>query len=185
MSAAAAGVGIAQFGLSFIQSQNQRAVGAYQQRIADFNAKMAEKQADRVIEVGAKNANKVRAEGQKVEAAQKVNFAAQGIDISSGSALAIQQETAALAAEDARTVENNAFMEAMGLRYEALNTRQEGRMAYIGANLDADMSLVQGGLQGALSYQRLKGNKPWNNQDTEPMSIGHYGGKGSYYPTPG
>lgn len=148
-------LGFAQFGLSFIQSQNQRAMGAYQQKIADFNAKMAEKQADRVIELGVKESRKALESGEQVLGSQQVNFASQGVDISSGSALAIQQETMAKSADDARTIENNAFMEAMGLRYEALNQRQQGRMAYIGANFNADQSLVNGGLQGALTYQRV------------------------------
>lgn len=158
-SGTGAGLGLAQFGMSFLQSQNMRSAGAYQEKIAEFNAKMAERQADRVIELGIKESGKARKAGAQVLGSQRVSLANQGLDLNTGSALAVQQETLEASADDARTIENNAFMEAMGLRYEALTQRQQGRMANIGANFEADMSLVNGGLQGALTYQRVSSGK--------------------------
>lgn len=159
VSGAGAGLAAAQFGLSFLQGQNARAMGAYQQKIANFNAQMAERQADRVLELGLKESGKAREAGAEVLGSQRVATASQGLDLNTGSALAVQQETVTKSADDARAIENNAFMEALGLKYEALNTRQQGRMAKIAADFEADMSLVNGGLQGAMTYQRASSGK--------------------------
>jgi hypothetical protein len=131
------------------------AAGAYQERVQEFNARMAEKQADLIIQKSAKDANQVRLQGDQVLGKQRVNFAAQGIDINSGSALAIQDETVARSKEDARTVINNAYLEAIGIRYDAVNQRSQGGMARVAANARANTSLINGGIEGALTYARL------------------------------
>lgn len=153
--AAGAGLGVLQLGLGFLNAENERAYGAFQERIATFNAKQAERQADLIIEKSRKDSLAVRDQGKQIVAKQRASFASQGIDINSGSALDVQNETLEFSAEDARTVQNNAYLQAMGVKMEAIGMRAQGGYQAAASGARANLSLVNSGVDGALTYMRM------------------------------
>jgi len=60
---------------------------------AHEQAKLYEMQADRILEEASENIRNVKIQGEKLEGQQIVAYAANGIDISSGSALAVMDDT--------------------------------------------------------------------------------------------
>lgn len=149
MGAAAAGIAGVQLISGFIESENMKEMGAYQKEMADKNAAFAKEQADYAIQRGDKAALEYGKKVNMTVGAQKVAFAAGGIDVGSGSAKAIQQETYAVGREDINTIKNNAFLEAMGYKQQAANYQEQGRMAQRGAAIESSATLIRGGLAAA------------------------------------
>jgi hypothetical protein len=71
---------------------------------------------------------------------------AQGIDLESGSALDIQQETASLGAEEALNIKNNAWREAWGYRSQEADYKARASYAKITGKNTARNTLLTGGL---------------------------------------
>lgn len=121
MAAAAGGMAV-----SYMASQVNNQNAAYENSIHQSNAKYLEQTADRVIERGNKEEQDFRNNVALMVGNQRVSMATAGIDVASGTALAIQQETANMGAADARTIKNNAYLEALGYRRQAQNERVAG-----------------------------------------------------------
>src|SRR5688572_4523364 len=99
---------------AYSESEALKAQGAHQKRMAGINAELAEMQADDAIKRGDKEAEGVRRNAKKMIGSQRAALAAQGIEIDDGSALEIQDETRAIATEDALQIKNNAWRTAWG-----------------------------------------------------------------------
>jgi len=140
------------------QSKAIKAQAKYQKQMADQNAKMAETQAQDALARGDRSAQDVKKQGQRVIGAQRVALAAQGINLDSGTALELQQDTAAQAARDAVTVRNNAWREAWGYKVEAINQTAQGAFIQATAKSQSAFTLMTGGAQ-AIGYgaQGLQG----------------------------
>lgn len=133
----------------YVQKEAYKAKGDYEQAMGEINARRAEFQAEDSIKRGERDAAKVKKEGKRLRGAQRAAMAAQGIEVNDGSALAIQEDTAALAAEDATTVKNNAWREAWGFKVQASDYRAAGRMAKMAARREGRTSFLTGGMQAA------------------------------------
>lgn len=157
MGAAAAGIAGVQLISGLIESENIKEMGAYQKEMADKNAKFAEEQAQYAIKRGETESLNYGKKVNMTVGTQKATYAASGIDVGSGSAKAIQQETFTVGREDINTIKNNAFLEAMGYKQQAANYREEGRMAQIGAAKESNATLLRGGLAAANTYYTNKG----------------------------
>lgn len=126
-----------------------RASGDYSSAVFGVNADIADAQAEDAIARGAEAEQRSRADTRGTIGAQRVAFAAQGIDIASGSAADVQGDTAYLGELDALTIRNNAKREAWGYTVEAMNYRAQGRLARLGgrnsqraANMQATSTLL-------------------------------------------
>lgn len=155
---------------AYAQSQAQRAQGDYQNQMAQTNAKFAGLQAADAISRGDQAAT---IQGQKTQgllADQRAGMAAQGIDLSSGSAAEVQKDSSAMGALDALTIRNNAFREAWGYQMQGANFQAQGAFASMAGNNSANMSLLTGGLQAAnsgwQSYYATKGSNNVNSGNT-------------------
>ena len=144
-------MGFLNLGSGFNQYQAQKAQGEYQKQMFDLNAKLAELNSQDAIRRGDQTASTLRRENKKLMGSQRAALAAQGIDIDSGSALDIQNETADLGYMDQITAKNNAWREAWGYKVESNNSLAQGNLAKSAANFSAYTSLATGGLR-ALDY---------------------------------
>lgn len=104
------------------------------------NARLARLAAMDAESRGAQEAGRARMKGTQVIGEQKVAFAASGVDVSSGSPLALMADSRMMSELDAQTLKNNAAREAWGLRMEAddldkqaKRSRQRGRNSAYGA----------------------------------------------------
>jgi hypothetical protein len=173
LALAGGGVGLQAFG-QHKAGQGAEAVGKAQQAAAnseadlsDFNAGIAAKQGQDALERGAEQESKFRVQVRGMIGSQRAGFASGGVDVNTGSPLAVQADTAASGELDALTIRNNAMRQAWGydvqsydLRQKAAIERQTGVMqaeageeAASSADIGAAGTLLGGG--GSLFLQRF------------------------------
>lgn len=125
-----------------IAGQRQQAnaldkAGAYSRAAFDENARLAEQQAADALAQGKTAELRQRTAGRQFRGAQRARLAAQGIDISSGSAADVQAETVAMSELDALTIRNNARRAAYGYQVQAGDLRRQGALAELSARNQA------------------------------------------------
>jgi hypothetical protein len=100
----------------------------------------------------------------KVISEQRVGFAAQGVDVSYGTAAEIQQETRNVGALNIIDIQNAARMRAQGIKQQAQNVRQGGNLqrdqAYINARANETAGYIQAGSTGYRGYTQLGEQNP-------------------------
>lgn len=146
---ATAFIGGLQFLSALDESQNQKAMGDYQNEQYQQNAKNAERDAKLAEKRGEEQAINQGKQVNQVIGQQKVGYAASGVDVSTGSAAAVTAETYKIGFEDMTTIKNNAYLEAMGYRQQAANYSTAGAQAVKGAQNAANASILRGGLSVA------------------------------------
>lgn len=105
-------------------------IGVYQQAsmekyTAKQNARIASAQAADAIARGDDEAAKVRREALDMQSTQRASYAGQGVDVGTGTAAHVQQQTEYFGEWDAATVRNNARKESWALRSQAENFRAQ------------------------------------------------------------
>lgn len=152
MALASATGATAELGGAFGTASAYAQQGKWQQETAEFNARMAGLQAADAIKRGEERVGSVRRAAAEAVGGARASFAAQGVDVSQGSAAAVQEDSYAAAEQDVQTVRANAWREAWGFNVEAENLLQQGRMARMEATNKADATLLTGGLRAASGY---------------------------------
>lgn len=131
--------------------------GKSQQKIADYNAKVQEIQAQDARARGGFEANQKRREVAATLGQQQAQLAANGVETSSGTSLTLASDTAWAGEMDAKTIEVNALRAAYGYEQEAVGTRLQGKAAMRNARGSAYGSLLSGiGQTGSAAYSMLK-----------------------------
>jgi hypothetical protein len=149
------GMAAAQLGSSAMQADAQRRQGKFQEAMSRINERRATLEAEDAMVRGEKEAGRYQKQVNQVIGQQRSGYAAQGVVVSSGTAAAIQEETAKMGAEDVQTIRNNAFREAMGFKSQAQQYGMSGRMARRAANFSADQTLLAGGLEAARTATQI------------------------------
>jgi len=111
------------------QAQAQKAAGNAQEAQAKENAKAADVQARNAVLTGQIDEDRRRQQTRRMLATQRATFAANNVDMSSGSAADILGDTAAIGEQDALLLRANAAREAWGFKVDANNYGNQGRMA--------------------------------------------------------
>lgn len=136
------------FGLNaFAQGQAAKEQGEFQKQQYEANAQIADMQASDAIKRGDVQASDYSKKAGQVLGAQRSAYAGQGVDVNSGSAAAIQDETQNVAARDIATIKSNAWREAWGFRSQATSMRSQGAAAKATGDFTAGTTLLTGGLQ--------------------------------------
>ncbi len=140
----AAAVGSLAFGAmgAYQQSQATKASMNYQSQVAHNNAVTAEYQAEDAIRRGQLAEQDQRRRTALLKGTQTARLAANGIDISDGSALQILSDTDWMGEQDALTVRDNANREAWGYRVQAQNASSNSDM--LKSSADAQSPLLSG-----------------------------------------
>jgi hypothetical protein len=125
-------------------AQNAKQQGAFQAAMGEQNAGYKEMAAQDAEKRGAVQADQYRRQVGQLIGSQRSGFAANGIDVNSGTAAEIQDDTAAFGEFDALTIANNAAREAWGYRVGAENDRLNARMAQSNAKGAAAGSILGG-----------------------------------------
>lgn len=134
---------------AYQQSQALKAQAQYQKDQADTNARLDDMAADEATRRGATESNKAIRQGDQMVSEQRAASAAQGIDINTGSSGDIQSETDALSHQDAEIIKNNAWREAWGFNTQAIDYRNQGKLALVAGNNAARNTMLTGGLNAA------------------------------------
>lgn len=140
---ASAGVGMMGVGAG-LKALGQVQAGNEQDKILHRNADIADAQAQDALTRGKINEKKMRRQTEQTIGSQRVNLAAQGVEINSGSALDTQADAAYLGELDAKTIQTNAKKEAWGYKTQADNLRYQGRVAKKEGDLGAFNTILGG-----------------------------------------
>lgn len=142
---------------ALMSAQQAKAQGAATAEAAQQNAAFANASADDAIKRGEFESDQQRLETRAMIGSQRAGFAANGIDVNSGSAADVQDDTAAMGELDALTIKNNASREAWGYRNQAQqnllaasNAKKSGQAGMFG-------SLLTAGAKGAQAYGAMRG----------------------------
>lgn len=134
---------------SISEASSMRMQAKYEEQQAESQARLNEIKAKEAERIGEKEANQVRNKARQVQGAQRASMAAQGLDVSSGSAFDLQDETARFGEEDMLTVKNNAYRQAWGYRVEADQMRAQAQFNKKMAKYNSISTLLTGGMQAA------------------------------------
>lgn len=143
LTALTAGLAIGGTALSAV---GQVKAGNASKAAAEFNAKVAEAQADDAIVRGQISEARYRQGVRVLIGSQRAGFAAQGVDVGVGSPVDLVADTAFIGELDALTIRNNAAREAWGFRMNAQSFRLGGQAAVSASRFSAASTVLGGGL---------------------------------------
>lgn len=165
---ALAGASLAAGALSAV---NQYQSGRQAAAVASANAESAEAQAQDSINRGNAAADEVRRRNRQALGTQTAAAAANGADISTGSALDIFGDTAQFGELDALTTVNNAQREAYGYEVQASNYKAQASAAKQQGNVGAFSTLLTTPLQAYGAYKMGGGEwNPFTQKSAAPIS---------------
>lgn len=118
------------------------AAGRTARQQADQQADILNLQAQDALNRGRFLTARTREAASATTGTQRANIASQSIDLTSGTALALQLETAEISERDVVQIQNNAAREAWGFRTAANRVQFEGKMAERQANFKAATSIL-------------------------------------------
>lgn len=129
-------------------AQNAKQEGAFNASMLTGNAAFKQQAADETIAAGNTSADWQRVRTGQAVGTQRSALAANGIDVNSGSAANLQDDTAMLGELDALTIQNNAAREAYGYKVQAKQDLLNAAQVKVNAGNKATGSIL-GGLGGA------------------------------------
>lgn len=124
---AAVGAAASAYG-AYSSSQAAAAQAEYQADVAQANATMAGYQREDALRRGEEDAQQAARQAERMRGTQVARLASNGLDISSGSALSILEDTTFFGAQDVQTIRNNAAREAWGHSVQADNEIASSQM---------------------------------------------------------
>lgn len=114
---------------SMFTAQQQRAQGEFQQGVAEYNARVAENEAQQIRNKGVEEENIQRRKTAELLSKQRAQLAARNVDLTTGSALQLQEETEELGEVDALRIRSNTDDQVQAALSQADLTRTEGQFA--------------------------------------------------------
>ena len=136
---------------SYSQGKQQQAMYNYEAKVAEENAKIAQKNAATERQTGIEEARLQRIKTLQAIGSQKTAMAANGMDVTQGTSLDIIEDTAAMGELDALQIETNYERKALAYEQQANNFSNQanldvisGRNAYKSGKINA----VTEGLNG-------------------------------------
>ncbi|MBG5799728.1 hypothetical protein [Pseudomonas aeruginosa] len=149
LAAGAAGAG----GLLNAYSQIQQGKDAV--RTANRQQAYLNRQARQVLDQGEFEDAQLYEQGRQIVGSQRAGFAANGVDVNSGSASRVQESTMNQVAMDAEQVRRNAFNQAFGIVTQGNEGVRQARADYRTRRLNAFSSLLTSGSQAYGNYKAL------------------------------
>jgi hypothetical protein len=137
----------AQLGTSYSQYAAQKLQGEYSKKTAELNTQLANMKAADAERLGEKAVSNQRRATRQLIGAQRASLAAQGIDLESGSALELQDDTKTLSELDVITIRNNAFRQAFGFKIEGIQANMAGTLARFSNDQAAINTLLTGAMK--------------------------------------
>lgn len=128
--------------------QGQAGVRAANRQQAYYNDRARD-----VIAQGDFAADQASEQGRQVAASQRTGFAANGIEVGTGTAGRVEQSTLDMASQDADQIRRNAFNQAFGLVEQGNETVRQAKANFRTSRFNAMGSLLTGGAQ---AYSALK-----------------------------
>lgn len=133
----------------------QYQAGKYQSDVARDNARVAELQARDANIRGGMEEDRYRRQLAQFQGQQRATAGAAGRDLASGTTADLLAQTADIGEQDALQIRSNAMREAYGFKVQAVNERQQGRLARAqGRNAAIGTILTSGAQAGGIYMNR-------------------------------
>lgn len=113
---------------AYSASESSKAQAEYQSDVAENSAKVSKWQAEDAVTRGGEAAIQKQREAERMRGTQVARLASNGLDISSGTPLAILEDTMFFGQQDANTIRNNAAREAWGYQTQAASSNASAQM---------------------------------------------------------
>lgn len=130
--------------------------GDFQEKVANYNAKVDEQKAQQAIELGAQEEAQHRQRVRQVQASQRAAMAGSGAVVGEGTFGNILDDTAKAGEFDALQIRSNAARQAWAYRTNADITRSEGKMAASAGRWALGTSLLTGASQSFGMASQIK-----------------------------
>lgn len=166
-------------------SKAQEEQANYQAKQDEFNAQIAGLQAEDAITRGQAEAQAAGTQAAQLKGQQKAALAGNGVDVSTGSAADIMNETDKLSTLDIVSIKSNAAREAFGYRAQAVGYNSQAEMTRKAGKAAANNTLLTGGANflagSARTYGSLEPNaKEKNLNFNDGMKWTGGSGRGGY-----
>lgn len=112
-----------------VQMQAQRQEGRYKRGVAEYNARVAENEAQETRAAGVEAENIQRRKTALLLSKQRAQLGAAGVELGTGSALQLQEDTVTLGEADALRIRSNFEAKVGSLETGAALTRSQGAFA--------------------------------------------------------
>ena len=133
-----------------VYAQNKQA--GYQANVEEQNAKQGLLAAADAIDRGDIEADAARTRTRLLIGEQRVGYAAGGVELGSGSTLAVTADTAMFGELDALTIQNNAQREAWGYIGQSEDFKRRAGLTRLAASNNAGSTLLTGGVTALGQY---------------------------------
>lgn len=110
-------------------ANQQRRQGKFKESVAEYNARVSENEAEETRNAGVEQENIQRRRTAELLSKQRAQLGAANVDLSTGSALQLQQDTETLGEADALRIRSNFERRAEALETGADLTRSQGAFA--------------------------------------------------------
>ncbi|QZI92144.1 hypothetical protein PODOV073v1_p0019 [Vibrio phage PS25B.1] len=130
-------------GAAYSADQQQKQ-GKYQRGVAEYNAQVAENEAEEVRAKGVEEENLQRRRTAELLSKQRAQLGAANVDLGSGSALQLQEDTIALGEADALRIRSNTDAQYESLQSQSYLTKNQGENAEQAGKGAAFGTLLQG-----------------------------------------
>lgn len=171
MAATAAVVATVSQGVSTVAAVRQ---SRFEGRVAERNAAMDRESARDTMERGRVEEARYQQQLSQRMGSQRAALAANGIDLSFGSAADFLTDTAVIGQEDAAAIRENAMRETRGYEISATNYQGQAsaaRSRATGQAIGGALSTFSTALGGAQQYKRVE----WNRNNRAPGSYNPWG----------
>lgn len=128
------------------QANAAKVRGTWEKERAKTNAMLIDMQKTDILEQAEVEASEYEKEVSQMLGAQDAAFAAQGIDINTGTAQEIKNQTRELGDQDIKAIKNNAWKQAWGLEFEMEAELERGKFAQKTADTQAKQQIISSGI---------------------------------------
>lgn len=125
-------------------ARNQRAQGRFQQGTANYNARVAENQAQEERAAGTEAEIAHRKKVNEFISSQRVRLAANNVDLTSGSPLQLQEDSLLEGEADSLRIRSNTDSRVNALQTQSNLLTQQGGFAQIAGNNNATATILGG-----------------------------------------
>jgi hypothetical protein len=126
------------------QARTQQKQGRFQKGVQDYNARVAENEAEATRTAGVEEENIKRRQTAELLSKQRAQLGAAGVDIGSGSAFQLQQDVETAGEADALRIRSNVESRVGALKTGASLTRQQGEFAQTAGSAAAAGTILGG-----------------------------------------
>jgi hypothetical protein len=128
-----------------MQAKASSDMADFEEGKAEYNARVAENVAQKTISAGVEKENIQRQKTAQLLSKQRAQLGAAGVDIGSGTAFQLQEDTAMLGEADALRIRTGALEEASALMTKSELIKSEGEYAQIAGRSKVTGSILSGG----------------------------------------